>query len=213
MNIAVINETSAGDRNPLILNALKGYGTILNAGMKQSGGNPELTYIETGLLAALVLYTQRADIVIGGCGTGQGFLNSVMQYPGVSCALISEPLDAWLWNRINNGNCISLPLNKGFGWAGEINLQMIFKSIFEGEMGSGYPESRAEPQQKSRELLKSISAKTHMGFGAIIQELDSGVVRRTLTFPGVREILNPDSIEDALLRDVFKKMYYQYEAG
>ncbi len=42
-----------------------------------------------------------------------------MQYPGVSCGLIADPLDAWLFSMINAGNCISLALNKGYGWAGE----------------------------------------------------------------------------------------------
>ena len=56
MKIAVINETSAADRNADILAALEGRGhTILNAGMTKNGAQPGLTYIQTGLLAAILL--------------------------------------------------------------------------------------------------------------------------------------------------------------
>ena len=109
MRIAVINETSAADRNADILAALDGRGhTVINAGMVKTGAKPELTYIHTGLLAALLLNTGRADFVVGGCGTGQGFLNAAMQYPGVFCGHILTSLDAWLFAQINGGNCISL---------------------------------------------------------------------------------------------------------
>ena len=77
MKIAVINETSAGDKNPAILAALEDGGhEIINAGMKEKGAQPELSYIHTGLLAAILLNLKRVDFVVGGCGTGQGFLNS-----------------------------------------------------------------------------------------------------------------------------------------
>ena len=54
MRIAVINETSAGDRNADVLKALEGRGhEIFNCGMTKGGQAPELTYIHTGLLAGL----------------------------------------------------------------------------------------------------------------------------------------------------------------
>jgi len=126
MKIAVINETSAGDKNKDIIAALDAFDhEIFNVGMRKTGGDPELAYIDTGLLGALLLNTKRVDFVIGGCGTGQGFLNSVMQYPGVFCGHILNPLDAWLFVQINGGNCISLALNQGYGWAGDVNLKFI----------------------------------------------------------------------------------------
>lgn len=74
MKIAVINETSAADRNADILAALDGLGhEVFNVGMRHNGEKPELTYIHTGFLGALLLNTGRVDFVVGGCGTGQGF--------------------------------------------------------------------------------------------------------------------------------------------
>ncbi len=91
MRIAIVNETSAADKNADILAALAGRGhEILNVGMKKSGEQPELQYIHTGFLSALLLNLEIADLVVGGCGTGIGYMNSVMQYPGVVCGLINH---------------------------------------------------------------------------------------------------------------------------
>ncbi|NJD02899.1 MAG: ribose-5-phosphate isomerase [Ruminiclostridium sp.] len=202
MKIAVINETSAGGRNKDIIEALEGYGhEIFNLGMRQGGGDPELSYIETGLLAALALNLGKADFVIGGCGTGQGFLNSVMQYPNVFCGLITEPLDAWLFAQINGGNCISLALNKGYGWGGNINLKFIFEKLFSVEWGEGYPPERKVPQQLSRRALKVISKQTHMGFASILEAIDRDTVRKALGFPGIKEFLDIANIQDIALKE------------
>jgi len=73
MKIAVINETSAADRNADILTALEGRGhEIINVGMTKSGDTPEMTYIHTGLLSAMLLNLKKVDFVVGGCGTGPG---------------------------------------------------------------------------------------------------------------------------------------------
>jgi len=80
-----------------------------------------------------------------------------MQYPGVVCGLITDPLDAWLFSQINAGNCVSLALNKGYGWAGEINLRFVFEKLFQDKTGSGYPEQAKESQENSRRELARIS--------------------------------------------------------
>ena len=198
MKIAVINETSAADRNKDILTALQDRGhTIINAGMAKTGAEPELTYIHTGLLAAILLNLKRVDFVVGGCGTGQGFLNSVMQYPNVFCGLIQNPLDVWLFGQINGGNCISLALLFGYGWAGDINLRFIFDRLFSlEEFGKGYPPHREQSQQQSRRILEVISVATHKKFAEIISALDDSVIQPVLNYPGVKELIDPDTIED-----------------
>ena len=197
MKIAVINETSAADRNADILAALEGYRhTLLNVGMKKSGENPELTYMHTGLLAALKLNSGAADLVVGGCGTGQGFLNSAMQYPGVFCGLITGPLDAWLFTQINGGNCISLALNQGYGWAADVNLRFIFERLFSVERGSGYPPHRRESQAQSRQLLTEVNRQTHRKMAEILPALPEAVLRPALDYPGVIELLRSQPIQD-----------------
>lgn len=177
MRIAVVSEVSARDKNKFILGALQGVGAeVHNIGMTNDGIEPELTYIHTGLMAALALGTGAADFTVGGCGTGQGFLLSVMQYPGVYCGLITEPLDAWLFSQINGGNCVSLALNKGFGWAGDISLKYIFEKLFSGEPGKGYPSHRSESQRESRLTLSKINGLTHSDFASIVRALDKDIV-------------------------------------
>ena len=205
MIVAVINETSAADRNADILAALKGRQlTIVNAGMQKNGAKPELTYIHTGLMAALLLALKRVDFVIGGCGTGQGFLISAMQYPGVFCGHVLNSLDAWLFMQINGGNCISLTLNQGYGWAGDINLRFIFDRLFSVEQGGGYPAHRKESQQESRQALTVISRITHPSFPDIIRNLPDQVIGPVLSFPGVLNLLDLETIEDKLLKEALK---------
>lgn len=208
MRIAVLNETSAADKNAAIIQALAGLdATVINAGMKKGGEPPELTYLHTGFLAGLLLATGRADFVVGGCGTGQGFLNSAMQYPGVICGLIESPLDARLFSLINAGNCVSLALNKGWGWAGELNLRFVFEKLFGPERGTGYPEHRRKPQEESRRVLEEVSRATHRPFAEILAGLPKIVLGPALEYPGIRAILEPATIADAGVREFLGAFY------
>ena len=198
MKIGVIHETSAADRNADIIAALEGRGhEILNVGMKKGGEPPELQYIQTGLMTGLLLHLKRVDLVVGGCGTGQGYLNSAMQYPGVFCGHILTALDAWLFAQINDGNCMSLMLNQGYGWAGDVNLRLIFDNLFTPEAGNGYPPHRAEPQREARELLEQISHVAHRPLAEILLSLPEEVVRPALTFRAFRPVLEEFAGADA----------------
>ena len=191
MRIAVINEVSAKQKNQDILLALDGHGhEILNLGMRNDPSLPELTYIHTGLMSAILLNAGAADFVVGGCGTGQGYLNAVLQYPNVVCGLISGPLDAWLFTQINGGNCISLPLNQGYGWAADANLRFVFDRIFSVERGCGYPESRKESQQQSRAILEGISQAAHKPSFEILDAIPQEIVTRVVNFPGFLDVLD-----------------------
>ncbi len=190
MRIAVINETSAGDRNADVIRALGGRGhEIVNCGMKKGGETPELTYIHTGLIAGLLLGTGCVDLVVGGCGTGIGFLNSAMQYPGVVCGLIQQPLDAFLFAQINGGNCISLALNYGYGWAAERNLSLIFDQFFVEPSGGGFPAHRQQSQAQSRRLLGAVSQATHCDLAALIDALPAEALMPAINYPGVMDVL------------------------
>ncbi len=179
MRIAVLNEVSARAKNADILLALAEHTehAVYNVGMRAERDAPELTYIHTGLMAAALLNCGACDLIVGGCGTGQGFLNSVMQYPMVVCGLIIDPLDAWLFSQINAGNCISLALNKGYGWAGELNLKLLFRELLRDMPGAGYPTQRSESQAQSRERLRAISKAAHRPFVEILESLDTELIR------------------------------------
>jgi ribose 5-phosphate isomerase RpiB len=206
MKIAVVNETSAADRNSDIMAALEGRGhVIINAGMKKNGEKPELQYIHTGLISAILLSLKKVDLVVGGCGTGIGFMNSVMQYPGVVCGLIHTPLDAWLFAQINDGNCLSLALNQGYGWASNVNLSFIFDRYFGVEHGRGYPEHRREPQAISREVIKNISTISHKPMDEILSRLPDEVVKPIVTYPGFLDLLDGDTLQEKVVVELLKR--------
>lgn len=204
LRIAVINEVSASARNPDIIQAVSGFGhEIYNLGMTDPSDQPELTYIHTGLMSAMLNHLDAADLIIGGCGTGQGYLNSVMQYPGMFCGLITTPLDAWLFSQINAGNCISLPLNLGYGWAANINLRYVFEKLFSDIAGKGYPESRSKSQAESREKLKKLSSATHHDFSEILQQVDKEIVNTILQSKTFVTYIQEQSSNKTLLAKIF----------
>ncbi len=205
MRIVVINETSAANKNAAILSALEGRGhQMINAGMQENGADPELTYIHTGFLTALFLNLGAADFVVGGCGTGQGYLNAAMQYPGVFCGHILTPLDAWLFTQINGGNCISLALNQGYGWASDVNLKMIFDALFSVESGIGYPPHRQTSQRESRQTLAAVSTSAHLPMEAIIESLPKAIVDQALSYPGLFDALDYDHLPETPLKKALK---------
>ena len=76
MRIALINENSQAAKNNVIEKALKnaveGKGfTIDNYGMYTAEDEAQLTYVQVGILAAVLLNSGAADYVITGCGTGR----------------------------------------------------------------------------------------------------------------------------------------------
>jgi ribose 5-phosphate isomerase RpiB len=205
MRIAVVNETSAVDKHPHIMAALEGRGLdVVNAGMAEKGEEPELQYVHTGLISALLLAADRVDMVIGGCGTGQGYMNSVMQYRGVSCGHLLTPLDAFLFARINAGNVVSLALNQGWGWAGEVNLQMVFDQLFTADKGSGFPAHRAEPQAASRDLLGVIAEASHRCMKGTIKRLPDEIVVPAITHRAAAAALDIPTIADEELREALQ---------
>ena len=201
MRIAVINEVSSCAKNADILSALQGFGhMIFNVGMTDPEQTPQLTYIHTGLMTGILLNTHACDMVIGGCGTGQGYINSAMQYPNVFAGLIVDSLDAWLFSQINGGNCISLPLNKGYGWGADINLKYIFEKLFKDESGRGYPDHRRESQAQSRDILSKLSNDAHKPIPSIISSLPPQIVADVFATPSFRSVFMKSS-QNTSLRD------------
>lgn len=173
MKIAVINEASCCDKNEAVVAALEGRGhQIINLGMKGQDDPVVLNYLHTSFMSALLLHVGAADFVVGGCGTGLGYAIAVGQYPGVYCGHIVDPLDAWLFVQINDGNAVSLVLNKGYGWAADKALGFIFDALFSVDGGGGYPESRRAVQTEAREKLAVITEATHRPMDEIIPRMD-----------------------------------------
>ncbi|AIJ07699.1 MULTISPECIES: RpiB/LacA/LacB family sugar-phosphate isomerase [Edwardsiella] len=162
MKIALMMENSQAAKNAAVLNELNavaqdGGHQVYNVGMCDEQDH-HLTYIHLGIMASILLNARAVDFVVTGCGTGQGALLSLNAHPGVVCGYCIDPADAFLFAQINNGNALSLPFAKGFGWGAELNLRYIFEKAFAGERGQGYPQERREPQVRNAAILNRVKA-------------------------------------------------------
>ena len=178
MKIALINENSQAAKNAVIVNALKTVAeplghTVFNYGMYAAEDKAQLTYVMNGLLAGILLNSKAADFVVTGCGTGMGAMLACNSMPGVFCGLVIDPTDAFLFGQINDGNAISMPYAKGFGWAAELNLQDVYRKLFEGERGLGYPKERAAIMAKNRGILKDVKAASCKDMLTVLKSLPS----------------------------------------
>ena len=164
MKIALINDNSQSSKNALIYKALKNvcdkynYEAI-NIGMKDENDKP-ITYVEEGLIAAILLNSGAADFVVTGCGTGEGAMLALNSFPNVYCGLITDPTSAYLFSQINGGNAVSLAYAYNFGQGSEITLENIFNELFREPIGGGYPKERAESERNNREILKKVKNVT-----------------------------------------------------
>ena len=212
MKIAIVTEFSTSEKNKAVAQALQDRGhEVINCGMYSPDDKPSLTYLHTGFLTGVLLNTGAADFVVGGCGTGVGYSISASTYPNVYCAIIEEPLDAWLYIRINAGNCISLPLNKGYGWAADVKITHIMDKLLGDGMGDGYPTQRSQIQADLRETLKGISRTAHKPMVDIVKELDRNFVKEALEAHNIKQALTEaaanGNAEQALLAKTLLEFY------
>ena len=202
MKIALIMENSQAAKNELVYNTLKntveplGH-TVDNYGMKGSD-DKSLTYVQNGLLAAILLNSGAADFVVTGCGTGMGAMLALNSFPRVSCGLIIDPSDAFMFGQINDGNAISLPYAKGFGWGAEVNLTYIFEKLFTGERGLGYPRERAVPMAANRKILKDVKEITHTPMIEILKNIDQEFLLNTIDRDTFKEYFFANSKDEEI---------------
>ncbi|PZO95259.1 RpiB/LacA/LacB family sugar-phosphate isomerase [Streptococcus halichoeri] len=193
MKIALINENSQASKNSLIFKEIqavadkKGF-QAFNYGMYGEEGESQLTYVQNGLLTAILLNSKAADFVITGCGTGIGAMLSCNSFPGVICGFAADPVDAYLFSQVNGGNALSLPFAKGFGWGAELNLRYMLERLFEDEKGGGYPKERAIPEQRNAGILNTIKATTYKDFLTILKELDQDFLKETVSGKHFQEL-------------------------
>ncbi|PEI02591.1 hypothetical protein CRM79_04830 [Pantoea agglomerans] len=195
MKIALMMENSQAAKNVTVLKELEGVAQplghqVFNVGMSDEQDH-YLTYIHLGIQASILLNSQSVDFVVAGCGTGQGALMSLNLHPGVVCGYCIDPADAYLFAQINNGNALSLPFAKGFGWGAELNLRFIFEKAFTGEKGNGYPPERKEPQVRNAGLLNQVKAAVIKdNYLDTLRAIDPELVRTAVSGPRFQQCLS-----------------------
>lgn len=207
MKIALINENSQANKNEVIYNSLKticdkkGY-ELYNLGMTSSD-DPTLTYVQNGLLAAILLNSKSIDFIVTGCGTGEGAMLALNSFPNVECGLVVDPTDAYLFSQINAGNAISIPFAKGFGWGSEVTLTYIFEKLFDTPFGGGYPIERREPEQRNKKILDDIKKITHKDMLTILKEIDQDFLKETVNRSNFKDFFF-EQVEDSEIKEYIK---------
>lgn len=193
MKIALIMENSQAAKNAIVEKALRtvvepmGH-TVDNYGMYTAEDEAQLTYVQIGILSAILLNSGAADFVITGCGTGEGAMLACNSFPGVICGHVEDALDAYTFSQINAGNAVALPFAKGFGWGGEKNLEYIFEKLYCEEPGLGYPRERAAVMKKNREILNAVKAVSYRDLTNILKEIDRDLVKGALSGEKFKEL-------------------------
>ena len=206
MKIVLINENSQASKNELVFNTLKSVceplgHSVYNLGMFNSE-DASLTYVQNGILTALLINSGACDFVVTGCGTGSGAMLACNAFPGVNCGLIVDPSDAYMFAQINDGNAASFPFAKGFGWGAELNLKYCFEQLFKGEKGQGYPAERREPEQRNKKILDQVKAKTFKPLTESLLELDRDLVVSAINRPSFIKYFNENACDKELIKVV-----------
>jgi len=210
MKIALIVENSQAAKSATIHDALAAVAVplgheVFHYGMYTPEDKASLTYVMNGLLTGILLNSGAADFVVTGCGTGMGSMLAANSMPGVFCGLVIDPTDAFLFGQINDGNAISMPYAKGFGWAAELNLQDVYRKLFEGERGLGYPKERAEIMAKNRGILKSVKAVTCHDMLTVLKTIDQDLLKAAVAGEKFQEYFFANAT-DAGIRDYIKSV-------
>ena len=214
MIIALINENSQAAKNQLIEATLKkvvepmGH-TVRNYGMYTAEDADQLTYVQAGIMAAILLNSGAADYVITGCGTGEGAMLACNSFPGVICGHVEDPVDAYTFAQVNDGNCVAMPFAKGCGWGMELNWEYVFEKLFGFGSGKGYPKERVVPEQNNKKILDLVRERTMNDLIAGLKAIDGmeakpgitnmeKLVTRTVNARGFRELFDRDCKDEAI---------------
>ncbi len=202
MRIALIMENSQASKNALVYETLKKvcdrHGFELDNYGMTGAEDKNLTYVQEGLLASILLNSGAADFVVTGCGTGEGAMLALNSFPGVFCGHVQDSTDAYLFSQINAGNAIALPFAKGFGWGSEITLEAIFERLFQEDFGGGYPKERREPEQANKKILDSVKTVTCRPLTEILSSLDRDFVLQTIDRSTFRELFFKHCQDDGI---------------
>lgn len=204
MKIALIIENSQAAKSAIVHDALTAVAEpmghqVFHYGMYSAEDSASLTYVMNGLLTGILLNSGAADFVVTGCGTGMGSMLACNAMPGVFCGLVIDPTDAFLFGQINDGNAISMPYAKGFGWAAELNLQDCYAKLFDGERGLGYPKERAAIMATNRGILKDLKSASCRDMLSVLQTVDQDLLKAAVAGEKFAEYFYANAIDQGII--------------
>ncbi len=203
MRIALINENSQAGKNEVICETLKkvvepmGH-VVDNYGMYSAEDKVQLTYVQCGILAAILLNSGAADYVITGCGTGEGAMLALNSFPGVICGHVEDPVDAYTFAHVNDGNAVAMPFAKGYGWGGELNLEYCFEKLFGFGHGQGYPKERAAAEMRNKKILDEVRNQTMKPLLSCLPLLDQDLVKGAIAGENFKDLFFANCKQEAI---------------
>ena len=200
MRIGIIQASSQADKNEMIFRAVQRYAPgaeVVNFGCRP-GESERYSYVETAMLAGMLLAGRAVDFIVTGCSSGQGMMLACNSFPGVLCGYIPTPMDAYLFAQINNGNAVSLPLGEEYTWAGRENLEQTIQKLFSEPFGQGYPKGEAARKLRDTVLLKELRAKSQTGVIGFLDSLDRELLRRIMSRRDVTEYILANGTDPAV---------------
>ena len=215
MKIAVINENSQASKNSVIVQELKrvvepkGY-EVYNYGMYSQEDENQITYVEAGLLTAILINSGAADFVVTGCGTGEGAMLALNSFPNVLCGHICDAEDAYMFSQINAGNSVAIPFAKGFGWGSELTLKYIFEKLFEQTPGGGYPKERAIPEQRNKKILDEVKKVTHNNMIDILENIDKELLNHVINLDGFKKLFKENARDNDVTKFILNYVESRY---
>lgn len=204
MKIALIMENSQAAKSQIVHKALTAVAEpagheVHHYGMYAADDDAQLTYVMNGILAGILINSGAADFIVSGCGTGMGAMLGLNAMPNVVCGLVIDPTDAFLFGQINDGNAISMPYAKGFGWAAELNLQDCYRKLFEIERGVGYPKERAQIMAKNRNIFSDVKAATTKDMLTVLKSIDPALVKSAVSGEQFKELFFANATDESII--------------
>ena len=179
MKIALIMENSQAAKSALVESTLRkvvepmGH-EVVNYGMYAADDAAQLTYVQNGILAAVLLNSGAADYVITGCGTGEGAMLALNSFPGVVCGHVEDPVDAYTFAHVNDGNAVAMPFAK----------------------------ERVEPEQRNKKILDGVRAIAFRDLNDILKDLPRDLVKGALSGEHFAEYFFPACKDEKLAATV-----------
>ncbi|MDQ6191404.1 RpiB/LacA/LacB family sugar-phosphate isomerase [Klebsiella pneumoniae] len=209
MKIALMMENSQANKNAIILKELnavadeKGF-PVYNVGMSDENDH-HLTYIHLGIMASILLNSKAVDFVVTGCGTGQGALMSLNIHPGVVCGYCIDPADAFLFAQINNGNALSLPFAKGFGWGAELNVRFIFEKPLPAATARLSAGAQRTAGAQCRDPQPGQSSSSKENYLDTLRAIDPQLVKTAVSGPRFQECFF-ENCQDKAIEDFVRQI-------
>jgi ribose 5-phosphate isomerase RpiB len=180
MKIAVIQGSTQIERNQLLFEETVRATRHLDAEVVNFGvtkNELNFSYVQISLCVGLLLNSGAIDFVVTGCSSGNGMAIAANALPNVICGYLPAPSDAFLFGRINQGNCASLPLGLNFDWSGELNVRFTLEKIFETPMNTGYPLESSSRKKFDAQKVGEIKKLSQTNMISILTGLSAKFVQ------------------------------------